>query len=55
MISPKELMFWLPETCLLYTSGYDGYLGLEFEGIEDSLLGIRIGLDNLKRFLEELQ
>lgn len=40
---------------VLKREGYDGYLGLEFEGIEDSLLGIRIGLDNLKRFLEELQ
>jgi len=30
--------------------GYDGYLSVEYEGIEDALHGIRISLDNLKRF-----
>lgn len=40
---------------ILQQQGYDGYLGLEFEGIEDSILGIRIGLDNVKRFLSELE
>ncbi|MGI5958127.1 MAG: sugar phosphate isomerase/epimerase family protein [Massiliimalia sp.] len=40
---------------ILKREGYDGYLGLEFEGIEDCLMGIRIGLDNLKRFLKELE
>ena len=39
---------------ILKREGYDGYLGVEFEGMEDSLLGIRIGLANLKRYLAEL-
>ncbi len=36
---------------ILKRKGYDGYVTIEFEGIEDNLLGIRIGRDNLKRFL----
>ncbi|MEN0642473.1 sugar phosphate isomerase/epimerase family protein [Alkalicoccobacillus gibsonii] len=35
-------------------SGYDGFLTLEFEGMEECRLGTRIGLDNLKRLWEEL-
>lgn len=31
--------------------GYDGFLTIEFEGMEDALKGIRIGCDNLKRFI----
>ena len=31
-------------------AGYDGYLVIEFEGLEDPLCGIRISYDNLKRF-----
>ncbi|OPZ03913.1 MAG: Inosose dehydratase [candidate division BRC1 bacterium ADurb.BinA364] len=34
-------------------SGYDGYLSLEFEGLEDPRLGCRIGLDNVKRYWRE--
>jgi sugar phosphate isomerase/epimerase len=30
--------------------GYDGFITVEFEGIEDNLLGIAEGLSNLKRF-----
>ncbi len=33
--------------------GYDGYLSIEFEGMEDPLKGIRIGCDNLKRFISQ--
>ena len=32
--------------------GYDGWLSLEFEGTEDNLLGIQMGLANMKRFWE---
>ena len=32
-------------------SGYDGYVSLEFEGIEDTLMAIEIGSENLKRML----
>ncbi len=31
--------------------GYDGYVTVEFEGMEDPLQGIKLGLDNLKRFI----
>lgn len=34
-------------------SGYDGFITLEFEGMEDCRLGSEIGLKNLKRFWEE--
>ena len=35
-------------------SGYDGYLGVEFEGIEDCIQGLSIGLANLRRFVREV-
>ncbi len=34
----------------LRRAGYDGYLSIEFEGMEDKLVGIEVGLQNLKRF-----
>ncbi len=36
---------------LLERAGYDGYASIEFEGMEDPLLALRIGLDNLRRYL----
>ncbi len=36
----------------LKTAGYDGWLGLEFEGMEDCFLGIEVGLNNLRQYLE---
>lgn len=39
---------------IIKSSGYDGYLSLEFEGMEDSLTGTRVGLDNLKRIWSEI-
>ena len=41
-------------TCMkiLKNSGYDGWLSLEFEGMEDKLVGIELGLVNLKKFWE---
>ena len=36
---------------ILKRAGYEGYLNIEFEGMEDPLTGIRIGVDNLKRYL----
>ena len=38
---------------ILKRSGYDGFLTIEFEGMEDPLKGIRIGIANLKRFIEQ--
>lgn len=35
----------------LKKAGYDGYLSIEFEGYEDKVEGIRIGKDNLARFI----
>lgn len=37
---------------VLKKSGYDGYLTVEFEGMEDKLVGIELGLANLKKFWE---
>ncbi|MBT2758035.1 sugar phosphate isomerase/epimerase [Mesobacillus foraminis] len=39
---------------LIKSSGYSGYLSLEFEGIEDCEHGTRVGLKNLRRFWEEV-
>jgi len=38
---------------LLKESGYDGVVSIEFEGLEDPLTGIAIGLENLRRFINE--
>lgn len=37
---------------ILKAQGYDGYLSIEFEGMEDSKRGIAIGLENLKKYIE---
>ncbi len=36
---------------LITKAGYDGYLSLEFEGMEEPMQGIRLGLDFLRREL----
>jgi len=38
---------------LIRQSGYDQTLTIEYEGMEEVLTGIRIGHDNLRKFLEE--
>ncbi len=38
---------------LLKKMGYDGVLSIEFEGMEDNLTGLRIGLANLRRLVAE--
>jgi len=38
---------------ILKRSGYDGYVSVEFEGAEDPLVGIQMGLDNIKRFIAD--
>ncbi len=35
----------------LKRAGYNGYVTIEFEGMEDNLKGISLGLQNLKRFI----
>lgn len=37
----------------VHKSGYDGYLSIEFEGMEPCLNGTRIALDNVKRLWNE--
>ena len=39
---------------ILRSAGYTGYVSIEFEGIEDSLVGVGHGLQNLKRYIETL-
>lgn len=36
---------------LLRNAGYDGFLSIEFEGLEDCVVGLEIGLENLRRYL----
>lgn len=35
-------------------AGFDGVLSIEFEGVEETLTGISIGLENLRRYVKEL-
>ncbi|WMJ22970.1 sugar phosphate isomerase/epimerase family protein [Paludicola sp. MB14-C6] len=37
---------------ILKSTGYDGFVAIEFEGLEDNILGLSIGIKNLKRFIE---
>lgn len=39
---------------LMKKAGYDGVLSIEFEGIEETINGIRIGLKNLRRFVSSI-
>jgi inosose dehydratase len=39
---------------LIKKFGYNGYISLEFEGMEDCLAGSKIGLDNARRIWEEV-
>lgn len=39
---------------VMKNAGYDGVLSIEFEGIEDVLLGIEISRENLVRYVEEI-
>jgi len=36
-------------------SGYDGYVSLEFEGIEETVSAVTISAENLKRMLEDIE
>lgn len=38
---------------IMKRAGYDGVLSIEFEGLEDPLMGIAVGLANLRRFAAE--
>ncbi|KPV55724.1 sugar phosphate isomerase [Paenibacillus sp. A3] len=44
----------MPEVIrVLKASGYDGYLSVEFEGMEDPRTGSRIAMDNVRRLWQE--
>lgn len=36
---------------IIKNSGYDGFVSIEFEGMEENDKGVRIGLDNLRKFI----
>ncbi len=36
---------------ILKRNGYDEFVTIEFEGLEDNILGISLGLENLKRYI----
>lgn len=38
---------------LIKESGYDGYMTIEFEGMEECKSASRIAMDNLRRFWHE--
>jgi sugar phosphate isomerase/epimerase len=38
---------------IMKRAGYDGVLSIEFEGLEDPLKGIALGLENLRRYVAE--
>jgi sugar phosphate isomerase/epimerase len=39
---------------IIKESGYDGYVTLEFEGMEECREGTKLGLENLKRIWDEV-
>lgn len=39
---------------ILKSAGYDGYLSIEYEGKEDALEGIKIGKENLERYISSI-
>ena len=40
---------------ILKKAGFDGYVSVEFEGLEDTVFALTAGLDNLKRYISELK
>lgn len=38
----------------LKNAGYDGYVAIEFEGMEDCILALQAGNENLKRYISEI-
>lgn len=46
---PVKQCLWI-----LKNSGYDGYVSVEFEGMESAETGISIGLENLKKMIDSI-
>lgn len=40
---------------ILKNQGYDGYVTIEFEGIEDCILAVKTGAENLRRYINEIK
>ena len=40
---------------ILHDSGYRGFVSLEYEGIEETLMALRISMKNLNRYLEQIE
>lgn len=40
---------------IMKRAGYDGYLSIEFEGVEDCIYGISKGFENLKKYISEVE
>ena len=40
---------------ILKNAGYDGFLSLEFEGMEETIEALQIGMENLHRIISELE
>ena len=38
---------------IMKRAGYDGVLSIEFEGLEDPIRGLEIGLENLRRYVDQ--
>lgn len=38
----------------LKKAGYDGYVSMEFEGIEDTITGIQMGYENLRSYIQQV-
>jgi len=39
---------------ILRNAGYNGYVSLEFEGMEDPILGVSVGFKNLQQYIRQL-
>lgn len=39
----------------LKNAGYNGYVAIEFEGMEDPIMALTIGLENLRRYISEIE
>lgn len=38
----------------LKNAGFDGYIAIEFEGMEENITALKIGLENLRRYISEI-
>jgi sugar phosphate isomerase/epimerase len=53
IVGQGEIDIW-KAVKMIKESGYDGYISIEFEGMEDCRLGSRIGMENARRIWNEV-